>query len=238
MKTKILLNLIFTLCVIALVTEIGNAQVDSSDGTYTFMGSPQKLSGNGSAYLNFYGGHNDITTMAFYDKQGTRYGQIYGSANGKYFGLVDGDGNTFLRSRKDDYIEFRIDNSEKMRILSNGGVAIGATSVPLGYKLAVDGKGIFEEVRVKPSTAWPDYVFKSSYHLMSIEEKEAFTKENHHLPSVQPEAMITSKGMDVGKTYADLLKEVEEAHLYIFQLNDTVKELQKQMEELKQQSGK
>jgi len=44
--------------------------------------------------------------------------------------------------------------------------------------------------------------------------------------------------MDVGKSYADLLKEVEEAHLYIFQLNDTLKDLQKQVQELKQQSGK
>jgi len=90
-------------------------------------------------------------------------------------------------------------------------MCIGGAALPDGYHISVDGKGIFEEVRVKPSTAWP---------------------------AVEPEAIVVSEGMDVGKSYTDLLKEIEEAHLYIFQLNNALKDLQKQVKELKQQADK
>jgi len=48
--------------------------------------------------------------------------------------------------------------------------------------------------------------------------------------------------MDVGKSFADVAKELEEAYLYIYQLNDELKaqsndkdDLQKQLDELKVQ---
>ena len=131
------------------------------------------------------------------------------------------------------------------------GLAIGTTAPPTGYRFSVCGKAIFEEVRVKPCGSWPDYVFRPSYRLMSIEEKAAFTRKNHHLPAIQPEAVVLSEGMDVGKSYADLLQEVEESFLYIADLNEELKatkaendelrailnDLVKDVNKLKQQSG-
>ena len=48
----------------------------------------------------------------------------------------------------------------RMIINDAGNVGIGTTSIPSGYRLAVDGNAICEEVWVKNSTNWPDYVFK------------------------------------------------------------------------------
>lgn len=114
------------------------------------------------------------------------------------------------------------------------GLGIGTTVIPVGFRLAVDGKIIAEEVCVKPSDVWPDYVFKPSYNLMSIEAKEAFTKQNFHLPSIESEAVVSAEGVNIGNSHADLLKEVEEAHLYIFQLNNELKNTQQQMKSMQQ----
>jgi len=105
----------------------------------------------------------------------------------------------------------------------------------MGYLVAIDGKAIVEEMRVKPSNFW-DEVFESDYDLMSIEEKQEFTKTNKHLPSFAPESEIVDKGMDVGKSFADVAKELEEAYLYIYQLNDKMKALEAQLTKLSEQS--
>jgi len=204
-------------------------------------------------YANTYNGlyyrsnDSDLVQFVLRDKEGTTYGKLYGNSDGEQFGLVDGDGNWSYQANKDSWTVFKIDNSEIMRLRADGTVGIGITTVPTGYKFAVDGKIIAEEMRVKPSNFW-DEVFEVDYDLMSIEEKRKFTKTNKHLPSFAPESEIVDEGMEVGKSFADVAKELEEAYLYIYQLNDEVKELkaqlgdkndlQKQLDELKAQLTK
>jgi len=147
------------------------------------------------------------------------------------------DGNCFDFSSQNN-MAFNTDGAnERMRILSTGEVAIGTTTVPTGYLVAIDGKLIAEEMRVKPSNFW-DEVFETDYDLMSIEEKQKFTKINKHLPSFAPESEIVDEGMDVGKSFADVAKELEEAYLYIYQLNDKMKALEAQLAKLSEQSDK
>jgi ethanolamine utilization microcompartment shell protein EutS len=55
----------------------------------------------------------------------------------------------------------------------SGNVAIG-TNDPKGYKLAVAGKVVAEEVNVKLKSNWPDYVFESDYKLPALSELENF----------------------------------------------------------------
>ena len=57
----------------------------------------------------------------------------------------------------------------RMRINEEGLVGIGNNmdDIPDGYRLAVDGKIICEELRVELSQNWPDYVFEEDinfYH--------------------------------------------------------------------------
>lgn len=111
-------------------------------------------------------------------------------------------------------------------------LSIGKTDAPSGYILAVDGKAIAEEVRVEMSNFW-DEVFEEDYDLMSMEEKEAFTKANKHLPSFAPEAEIVANGIEVGASYANMAKELEEAYQYIFELNKLIKELRAENQEIK-----
>jgi len=119
---------IFILTLIISFVDIAHAQVTNPSGTYCFKNSTHRIHGDGGATLKHYSNHSTATTQAFYDKEGTRYGQVYGSGNGVNFGLLDGDGNWSYLAAKDNYTAFRINNSEKMRILSNGRIGIGATS--------------------------------------------------------------------------------------------------------------
>jgi len=108
---------------------------------------------------------------------------------------------------------------------STDNIAIG-TNNPQGYKLAVNGTGIFTKIVAKAQSNWPDYVFDRSYHLPSLQDLAEYIKTHHHLPDVTPEAEITTNGIDLGAEQATLLKKVEELTLYVLQQ-------QKELEEVK-----
>ena len=74
------------------------------------------------------------------DKQSTQYGRLYGSGNGAYFGLKDGDNSWSYLAAKDNYTQFRINNASIMTLRSNGSIGIGDTTPDSGLKLDVEGK--------------------------------------------------------------------------------------------------
>lgn len=72
----------------------------------------------------------------------------------------------------------------------------------------------------------PDYVFEPDFELESIEEHAAFMWENKHLPAVGP-GRYTEDGRavhEIGESRAGMLEELEKAHIYIDQLNQTLKQ--------------
>jgi len=234
-----------TFCMLLLVTGVGYTQNVNAD---TIIFQDQQLFGDNYAKIFLDSNHPNSTQLVLRDMDKKEYGRLYGSGDGENFGLRDGDNDWSYVANKDSWTIFKIDNVEIMRLLPDGRVGIGTMgSTPTGYMLAVDGKVIAEEMRVKPSNFW-DEVFETDYDLMSIEEKQKFTKTNKHLPSFAPESEIVNEGMEVGKSFADVAKELEEAHLYIYQLNDRIKklekqrsnknDLQKQLDELKAQLTK
>jgi hypothetical protein len=106
-------------------------------------------------------------------------------------------------------------------------VCIGSTQAATGYKLSVAGKVICTELKVLLQTNWPDYVFAKDYKLMPLKKLEEFIGTNNHLPGV-PSATQMEKdgGIAVGEMQTVLLKKLEEANLYILQLNKRLEELE------------
>jgi len=220
----------------AALTTRGNFQIAGwmkNMSRYYYFGDAQRLYGDNSSALYWRGAHSTVTQLILQDKEGTRYGRLYGSGNGALFGLLDGDGNWSYLASKDSYTAFRINNSEKMRINANGSVGIGTAPVPPGYKLAVLGNIIAERVRVQLVQNWPDYVFQEDYDLMTIEELNENIKQNGHLPNIPDAATMTAEGQDLGEMQVKMMEKIEELTLYIIELNKRIKTLEAENTELK-----
>lgn len=108
---------------------------------------------------------------------------------------------------------------------NDGNVGIG-TPVTYGYKLAVTGKVLCEELKVKLVTQWPDYVLSPGHKLLSLNELDHFIKENNHLPDLPSAKEVEEKGINVGEMNGVLLKKIEELTIYIIAM-------QKEMDQLK-----
>jgi hypothetical protein len=114
----------------------------------------------------------------------------------------------------------------------NSGVAIGTSltcGLPSGYKLAVKGKVICEEVEVKleNNNCWADYVFDSTYNLMSLKEVEQFVIKNKHLPNIPSSSQLVEKGMNVNEMLKLQMEKIEELTLYMIQIKKENDELRK-----------
>ena len=113
-------------------------------------------------------------------------------------------------------------------ILQNdgGSVRIGNVSVPSGYKFAVNGRMICEELKVKlASTGWPDYVFDDKYKLPSLDELKNFIAENKHLPNIPSAAEVEKNGLEIGDMQKRMMEKIEELTLYILQQQKEIEEL-------------
>jgi hypothetical protein len=121
-----------------------------------------------------------------------------------------------------------------MATAASGKVGIGEEYVPAGYKLAVKGKIISEEVFVALRNTWPDYVFSKEYKLRSISELQSFISANKHLPGLPSAAEIeNAQGLALGEFQAKILEKIEEQALYIIQLNNRLNAVETENTELK-----
>ncbi|MFV1883201.1 MAG: hypothetical protein ACMZ7B_01730 [Balneola sp.] len=120
---------------------------------------------------------------------------------------------------------------DALDITSNGNVGIG-TSTP-GNKLEVNGTIRSKEVIVE-ATGWPDFVFKTDYHLPDLSFVEAFIKEHGHLPNIPSQQQVEEQGQSLGETQKLLLQKIEELTLYVIELKKENEAQQKEIEELKE----
>lgn len=145
------------------------------------------------------------------NNQGTRVG-LWGNAYGgetNWAGYFD-SGNVYVRN------ELRIGS--------------GAVAGAAGYKVAIDGKVIAEEVRVQLSGDWPDYVFEEDYELISLDQLEEDIKTIGHLPGVPSAQKVEEDGILLGDMHKILLKKIEELTLYTIGLKKEINELKSQIE--------
>jgi hypothetical protein len=110
----------------------------------------------------------------------------------------------------------------------NGNVGIGTIN-PL-HLLHVAGTVGAEEVIVSATGA--DYVFQPDYRLSSLDEVNAYIKENHHLPDVPSAAEMQKKGLSLGEMQTKLLAKVEELTLHMIQVEQENRELKDRIKRL------
>jgi len=134
-----------------------------------------------------------------------------------------------------NHLNIKAQNSRNVRFYhdgSAGGVTIGGTNLPAGYKLAVDGKIASEEVLVQLSGNWPDYVFDEEYDLLEVDQLESYINQNHHLPGIPTAAEIEEEGIQVGEMQKMQMEKIEELTLYIIELQKEIKALKIKVDSL------
>ena len=104
-------------------------------------------------------------------------------------------------------------------------VLIGTETPQDRYKLAVGGRVLCEELKVKLVADWPDYVFEKNHEVPSLIDVEQFIIENKHLPDIPSSQEVKENGINVGEMNAKLLKKIEELTVYIIAMQKEIDHL-------------
>jgi len=160
---------------------------------------------------------NQQTTISGATRQG---GSIRSVATGTYTG---GNGSTYTADLV-FYASKAGVNTEYMRILSGGSVAIG-TSNPQGYLFAVNGSAIATSMTVKLNANWPDYVFNPAYRLPSLADLSAYINLNYRLPGMPSAEQVAKNGLNLGEMDKLFTQKIEELTLYLIQKDEQLNEM-------------
>ena len=74
----------------------------------------------------------------------------------------------------------------------------------------------------------PDYVFKPNYNLMPLSDLRHYIEVNQHLPNIPSAKEYEETGVDLGELNRLLLEKTEELTLYILQLEERMRKLEKE----------
>lgn len=117
----------------------------------------------------------------------------------------------------------------RLLVSINGNVGIGVINPD--SKLTVNGTIHASEVKVDLNMP-ADYVFKSDYKLMPLNEVEEYLKTYSHLPEIPSALEIKQNGLSLGEMQNKLLQKVEELTLYTIEQNKKLQEQEKKNAEL------
>jgi hypothetical protein len=217
----------------------------STYGLYDYTSSQYKWRvGNGNIFLAESSGNVGIGTVNPNSKL-----QINSSnssalritrAGANIFGYEIG-GSTFgLYDYTNSQYRWRTNGNDILIAESSGKVGIG-TSNP-DKELTVNGTIHSKEVLVDLNIP-ADYVFqkyytgfsnlKETYKMPTLEEVEAFTKENHHLPNIPSAGTIQKEGMQLSEMTNLLLQKIEELTLYTIEQEKRIKALEGKLKKKK-----
>lgn len=106
---------------------------------------------------------------------------------------------------------FDIDNASVMRLTPAGDLRVAGNFVSAGVTLNT-----------------PDYVFDKKYKLPSISAQKRFVEKHKHLPSMKSATYMEKEGnYSLEKYMKENREELEKAMLYIFQLEERIRELER-----------
>jgi hypothetical protein len=135
------------------------------------------------------------------------------------------DGNEIDAMGTDMYLQ---NNTNADIVMVNGGGNVGIGTTSPNNKLDVLGTIRANEVIVE--TGWADYVFEDSFKLKSLDEVEAFIKENKHLPDVPSAKTIQEKGAHVAELMTKMMQKIEELTLYSIKQQKEIEALKAKLE--------
>lgn len=167
--------------------------------------------------------HAHEATSAASQIQFTNLTTSNGATDGCVFGIDDSE-HAVVWNYENSTIKFATNNSEAMRIMADGRVGIGTSSPHASSTLDVNG-AIYQRGGVLHA----DYVFNDEYDMLSIAEHESCMWSFSRLPAM-PISEQDEDGQDIvelGERYRAVVEELELAHVYIAQLDQRIRELEK-----------
>ena len=98
----------------------------------------------------------------------------------------------------------------------------------VGFQVMGDGRIFAREIEITIKD-FPDYVFDKNYPLISLDSLQNYIQVNHHLPNIisAKELEQNQQVLNLGKQLTSQLAKIEELTLYILQLENRIKELEK-----------
>ncbi len=156
-------------------------------------------------------------------------------------------GNLIIGSRSSDNILFTTGNwsteETRMSIGADGKIKIGSNlgtlETPGNYKLYVKDGILTEKIKVAlhdDPNNWADYVFDNDYELMPLQQFRKFITTHKHLPNIpSSQELIDGGGVELMEMTRLQMEKIEELSLYILQLDERMKKLEEENEELRNQ---
>lgn len=239
MKKIILLAIIsLSLSVKAQTTDSGFISTGNAGGNHSFLG----VNSDG-VFTNWLDTGKNATAynLLGYSNQYAGFGVVNGSnIVSPTVWMFNNPDNSFS-VRKMNYQGNLASTIALFTVRSSGKVGIGTTNPD--SELTVDGKIHCKEVLVDLDFPAPDYVFqkyytgfsslKENYTMPTLEEVEAFTKENHHLPNVPSAKTIQEEGLQLKEMTNLLLQKIEELTLYTIEQEKRIKTLEGKLKKKK-----
>lgn len=178
----------------------------------------------------------ELDNLRNYD--GIRLGELFKirtsklSNNAIVLENTSSNGHLYIRSRSSNAIGGNI-------ILNDlgGNVTIGSVYTK-GFKLAVKGKAVAEEVKIATFSNWADFVFDKNYNLPSLLEVEKYIKKEGHLKNIPEKNEIQNNGFFLGEMNSKLLQKIEELTLYTIQQEKKLNKQADKIKELKKMNSK
>lgn len=197
-----------------------------------------QLSENGDVGVNT---ENFTSTHKLHVEGGTLSDKVYvqpaadWNSTDDYVGLEFTDRPEIRwKSGSADYFEFKADDTGKvpLRLSSAGKVGINTDNFgESNHSLYIAGSSVAEEMFVKLSDNWGDFVFEKEYDLMPLDELENYLEENKHLPDFPSAAEVEKDGLALGETERLLTIKVEELTLYILELKKEIDTLRDEIKD-------
>lgn len=148
-----------------------------------------------------------------------------------------GDGKAFLINYYDPNTDVIISSHYAY---VTGRLGIGTNNYwcqDTSVRLAVNGHIKAKELVIELN-GWCDKRLYKDFKRMSLEEKEAFILQHHHLPEIKSEKELMEEGIHTNEVLKGMLSNIEDNTMEIIELYKMIKELKQENEELKKEIEK